>query len=90
MKEGGADAAQRLRYGFRLVTGRNATPAESAVLLDNYRFHLDYFSTRPEQLAMYLKKGETPPDPALDQRQLAAYAAVGSLLLNLDETITKE
>jgi hypothetical protein len=90
MKEGGQDPESRLRYGFRLVTGRAATSAEAVVLLDNYRFHLDYFSTRPEQLAEYLKQGDKAADPGLDRKQLAAYAAVGSLLLNLDETITRE
>ena len=28
--------------------------------------------------------------PGLDERELAAYASVASLLLNLDESITKE
>ena len=35
-------------------------------------------------------QGESPADPKLDTVELAAYASVGSLLMNLDEVITKE
>ena len=38
----------------------------------------------------FLKQGESAVAPGLDERELAAYAGVASLLLNLDETITKE
>jgi hypothetical protein len=38
----------------------------------------------------FLKQGESPVRPGLDEAELAAYAGVASLLLNLDETITKE
>jgi hypothetical protein len=38
----------------------------------------------------YLEQGESRPDAKLDRRELAAYASVGSLLLNLDESMTKE
>ncbi len=41
-------------------------------------------------MELYLKQGEVRVDPALNPREIAAYAAVGSLLLNLDETVTKE
>jgi len=89
MKEGGASAEDRLRFGFRLVTGHWPSQKEQDVLLASLRFHLDYFSDSPKVDA-YLKQGESLPDPKLDRRQLAAYASVGSLLLNLDESMTKE
>ena len=38
----------------------------------------------------YLAQGEAPRDEKLDARELAAYATVASLILNLDETVTKE
>jgi hypothetical protein len=59
------------------------------VLLANLRFHIDYFSD-PGKVDAYLQQGESRPDPKLDRRELAAYASVGSLLLNLDEAMTKE
>jgi hypothetical protein len=89
MKEGGASAEDRLRYGFRLVTGHLPSKQQEDVLLANLRFHLDYFSDAAKVDA-YLEQGESKPDAKLDRRELAAYASVGSLLLNLDEVMTKE
>jgi hypothetical protein len=89
MKEGGTGAENRLRYGFRLVNGNWPSGAQQDVLLANLRFHLDYFSD-PAKVDAYLQHGESQPDPKLDRRELAAYASVGSLLLNLDESMTKE
>jgi hypothetical protein len=90
LHEGGANAADRLRYGFRLVTGRDPAAEETRVLEDNLRYHLDYFSSDTNRVKEFLAHGDTPPDPKLEARQVAAYGAVASLLLNLDETITKE
>jgi Protein of unknown function (DUF1553)/Protein of unknown function (DUF1549)/Concanavalin A-like lectin/glucanases superfamily/Planctomycete cytochrome C len=90
IKEGGTTAPERLSYGFRLLNGRAPKPAEQQVLRDDLQYHLDYFSTNPKETELYLKQGEVRADPSLSPREIAAYAAVGSLLLNLDETVTKE
>jgi hypothetical protein len=90
IKEGGPDAASRLQYGFRLVIGRAPAPREAQILADNYRYHVDYFSGKPDAAHRFLSQGESHCDPALDSRELAAYASVGSLLLNLDGAITKD
>lgn len=90
MKEGGGDQRARLRYGFRLATGRWPSAAEEQVLRDDLNFHLDYFSTDAAKAKEFLSHGDSPPDSALNPRELASYAAVGSVILNLDETITKE
>jgi hypothetical protein len=89
MKEGGATAEDRLRFGFRLVTGHFPSQAQEDVLLSSLRFHRDYFSD-PAKVDEYLAQGESQPDGSLDRRELAAYASVGSLLLNLDEVMTKQ
>ncbi len=88
--EGGQSPRDRLRYGFRLVTDRYPRPAEEQVLLNNLRYHLDYFAGQPEKIKSFLAQGESPFDRTVDSRELAAYGAVGSLLLNLDEAITKQ
>jgi hypothetical protein len=90
IKEGGATPDLRLRFGFRLVTGHFPSPAEQAVLNGSLQFHRSYFDGKPRQAAEYLSQGELPADPKLDPVELAAYASVGSMLLNLDEVITKE
>jgi hypothetical protein len=89
LKEGGAPDA-RLRYGFRLVTGRTPSGAEEQVLHDSLQYHLDYFSDKKNDVKAFLNQGEARPDPSLDERELAAYTSIGSLLLNLDEAVTKQ
>ncbi|PYV19920.1 MAG: hypothetical protein DMG07_00905 [Acidobacteria bacterium] len=88
--EGGQGDLARLRHGFRLVLARLPSPEEEAVLQGSLKFHLDHFKQNPEKVKPYLEVGDSPPDLKLDARELAAYAAVGSLLLNLDEAVTKE
>ena len=90
LKEGGAAPQQRLSYGFRLLLGRAPKPAEVDVLRQDLQFSLDYFSRNREGARLYLKQGEAETDANLNALDLAAYAAVGSLMLNLDETLTKE
>ncbi len=90
IKEGGEIPATRLRYGFRLATGRWPSPGEEQVLRDNLQFHLDYFSSDAGRAKEYVSQGESPPDPAIEPRVLAGYEAVASVMLNLDETITQE
>jgi hypothetical protein len=90
LKEGGGTPDTRLRFGFRLVTGHFPSSAELAVLNGSLQFHSAYFADKPKEAAEYLSQGEAAADPKLDPVELAAYASVGSLLLNLDEAITKE
>ncbi len=50
----------------------------------------DYFSSDPARIAPYLAKGESPRALSSNPAEQAAYMALGSLLLNLDEAVTKE
>jgi hypothetical protein len=84
--EGGAD---RLGYGFKLVTSRVPNDGERRVLQDNLNYHLDYFAS-DEKARQYLAQGDKAADASVSRRELAAYASVASLLLNLDEAVSKE
>jgi hypothetical protein len=90
MKEGGSQADARLRYGFRAALGRWPSADEEAILRDNLNYHLSYFSAKEKEIDAFLNQGETRADSALDRRELAAYASVASLILNLDEMVTKQ
>jgi hypothetical protein len=89
MREGGAVVDERLRFAFRLATARLPNAAESRVLGESFRAQLEYFTKRPAEAARLLKVGEKPADATLNQTELAAYATVASLILNLDEVITQ-
>ena len=89
-ESGSSEADGRLAFGFRAATGRAPRASELTVLRNALRYHLDYFAADPARAEGLLKQGDRPADAKLAPRELAAYAAVGSLILNLDETVTKE
>ncbi len=90
MKEGGTLVESRLRYAFRLSTSRAATTEELSVLVAEFNDRLREFRTDAGTAKAYLAGGGAfKPDPELDAAELAAYSAVVSLILNLDESISK-
>jgi hypothetical protein len=89
MKEGGVNVDERLRFAFRLATARLPSAAELQVLGESFRAQMAHFTKRPAEAARLLKVGEKPADATLNQTELAAYATVASLILNLDEVITQ-
>jgi hypothetical protein len=90
MKEGGSDDVARLRYGYRLLLARAPSPKEMEILLDSLRYHRDRFATHPQDAEALLKQGESKTDAGLNARDLASYASIASLILNMDEAVTKE
>jgi hypothetical protein len=78
--EGGETSGQRLKYGFRCATGRVPSDEEFSLLASALEKH----STRygKDLAAAQLLVGEENSD-------LAAYAMVASIILNLDELINR-
>ncbi len=90
VKEGGKDQAARVRYGFRLATARTPASEELDILLHIVQGQLaDYRGDRKAAQAL-LAVGESGHDPRVDPTELAAWTTLASVILNLDETITKE
>ncbi len=90
LREGGETDEQRLEYGFLLATARPSSSQESGILRSSLYRYRDRYKTKPEDAERYLATGEHPRDDSLETTELAAYTAVASMLLNLDETITRE
>ncbi|MGH9657628.1 MAG: DUF1553 domain-containing protein, partial [Bryobacteraceae bacterium] len=90
MNEGGSTPAERIAWGFRLATARLPRSRESEVLAASFHHHRDRYSTDAAAAEKLVSQGESPRDSKLDLRDLAAYTSVASLILNLDETVTKE
>ena len=92
VREGGTDDAARADYGYRLCTGRPIKPDERAAvttLLRDSRQRLADGWLNPWEIATgepsrrpELPAGATPQDAA-------AWTIVARVLLNLDETLTK-
>jgi hypothetical protein len=89
MKEGGQSPGDRVGFAFRRATARRPEPAESELLVKALRYYLDKYLADRQAAVKYLSNGEHARDEKLDPGELAAYTAVASLILNLDETITK-
>jgi len=85
LKEGGKTPDEQMAFGFRLVTGRQPTDKERAVLVQFFAEQRAEFTANPAAAQKLLRVGEKPADPALPAADLAAAATVGNLLLNLDE-----
>ena len=90
MREGGRDSGDRLAYGFRLATARSARPCELSLLLEAYHAFVDRYRTDLDAARELLSVGERPADPSLDRAEHAAMTMAASLILNLDEVVTKE
>jgi len=87
----GGDAPQRrLAWAFRAVVSRPPDETELQTLLDNLNAQLVYFRARPRDAEKLLMIGEKRNDARLNPAELAAYATTASLILNLDEVITKQ
>lgn len=89
MTEGGDRVPARIRYGFLLATSRRPHPDEIEILARLYRQQLADFRERPEAAAALVAVGGWQPEGECDAAEWAAWTTVASLLLNLDETLTK-
>jgi mono/diheme cytochrome c family protein len=89
LQGGGADR-DRVRFAFRLATSRWPDEHETRILLNHLRAQLEDFAKDTDAAARLLGVGAKPTDRRLNAVEVAAYATVASLILNLDEVITKE
>src|SRR4051794_38349182 len=90
LRAGGAGVDARLTYAFRLATARPPAPAELRVLRAGFERQLARFRADPAAAEKLLAVGEAPRPQGVEAAELAAYATVASLILNLDEVITLE
>jgi hypothetical protein len=86
----GSDA-ERLTYGFRLCLARPPRPEELNRLSAFYRDARADFAAKPELAARMTtpEQGSSLPAPEGEASEMAAWAAVGNVLLNLDEMLMK-
>ena len=86
----GGDDAARLDYVFRILAARTPTPKEREVLLarlDKLRAH---FAADPTAALQFASVGEAPRPESLDPVEHAAWTGLCSLMMNLDEVLSKE
>lgn len=90
LTEGGRTVEERIGFAFRRATARAPSPAELQLLARGLERYRKTFAADKEEALRFLRHGESKPDAKLDPVELAAYAMTAGVVLNLDETITKE
>lgn len=89
MMRGAGTDASRISRGFQLVTGRTPSARELAPLLKLFQQQQQRFANDKQGADGLLSVGQSPRDESLAASPLAAYTVVASVLLNLDEVMTK-
>ena len=89
MLTGGATPETKIGVAFRVALSRSPTNVETQLALKLYQQRLARFQKDPAAAKAFLTIGESPRDGSLAEPELAAWTSVMSVLLNLDEAITK-
>ncbi|BCX48136.1 chromosome segregation protein [Haloferula helveola] len=89
MMEHGDTPEVRLAWGWKCATARQPDPEEVKVLVSGFERRLEFYRQNPEEANALLQTGEAPVSDGHDPAELAAMATAASVILNLDEVITK-
>jgi len=84
-----ASPDERITLAFRLATARKPSTKELGVLRKILEKQLAVYRQDREAALKLLSVGESPRNEKLDAAELAAWTTIASVILNLDETLTK-
>jgi hypothetical protein len=89
LNEGGPTVEDRINFAYRWATSRNANPVELDIVRDILNAELLEYRRNLSSAELLVEVGDSTPDPDLHPEELAAWSVVANLVLNLDETITR-
>jgi hypothetical protein len=89
LTEGGSSPDSRLTFAFRLATGRQPQEGELDLLRASLERNVARFRQSPSAAEDLLSHGESSRDKSLDAVEFAAHMAIAGVLLNMDETLSK-
>jgi hypothetical protein len=84
-----ATPEERIALAFRLATAHRPNAAEAAVLVRVFEAQRTVYRKDRQAALKLLRVGESPRNEKLDVAELAAWTTVASVILNLDETVTR-
>jgi len=90
LKHGGTDNISIASFAFRLCTGRIPSAAELERLLNFWKEEFDYFEEHTSAAVNVASPDPKDMPQDVNLHKAAAWTMVSRVLLNLDETITKE
>jgi hypothetical protein len=88
--EGGNEPRERIRFAYELVLARPPKPVEMKIVIETLAGFEARYRTDSKSAKEFLNHGDSVSNAKLDARELAAYSSIASLILNLDETATKQ
>jgi mono/diheme cytochrome c family protein len=89
MAQAKGTAREKVAYGFKLCLARPPRERELTTLTELYQKALEHLGKEPEQAHRMATEPLGPGPAGADDESLAAWAAVGNVLLNLDEFLMK-
>lgn len=89
LKESAPATGARIARAFALVLSRPPSTQETKKLTEIYNSEFSRYLRNPALVDKRLTVGEAPTDSTLNRTELAAWASVASLIINLDEAITR-
>ena len=90
MKEGGKTNQERVEYAYRLITSRKPKPIVGQILTSAFNEEFENYKKNTEAADKILAVGATKRDESLNASEHAAWTIVASMILNLDEVITRQ
>jgi hypothetical protein len=87
---GGSTPESRIAFAWKLALARTPKPPETGVLRDALRRFQDHYRNDSPAAVELLNQGDSLWNRSLDPAELAAYTGVASLILNLDELVTRQ
>ncbi|APZ96102.1 DUF1553 domain-containing protein [Fuerstiella marisgermanici] len=89
LRANGTSTEQQISFAYRRAAGVIPSAGILAVLREAYAEELERFRSDPESAEKFLSIGDSKRDESLDVATHAALTAVCSMILNLDETLTR-
>jgi len=89
MKEGGKTLAERTKFAYELAVARPPRASEQQVMTEVFDASLTRFRKDHDAAAKLLSTGESKRDESLDAAEHAAWTIIASMILNLNETLTR-
>ncbi len=90
LTQGPKDHDARLAFAFKSATCRVPQDSELNVLRDAFEEQRVRFAKNRGAAERFINVGQFPRDARLDIVEFAAWTALGNMLLNLDEVLTRE
>ena len=90
LREGGDSMDDKFGFAFRATLAREPDEHDRAILTKIYADQFAKYSADSEAAAALIKQGEYPSPEHVDPVELAAWTTAANVLLNLDETVTRE